>query len=759
MKKFTLITAVAVMLAMAIPCPAQNTTGKRAPVTDYKFYELPGVKNTCEVSVPKGYEKVTKNGVTTFVKKQGINAPRVNEGEAIPVKCVFDCNMADWEPSYIIAYNKNHPIDIENPEEGQMGYYDWENNYATMYLEPGTYDFLAVFQKKDPMSYYWRSYNAFVVKEGVDVSGEITLNFDPNTATNHIAMRSYNPNGDLTRLGRMRYTDMNYNYEILEDSYITDVNLKKQIYHEDFGELYSLYTNLGMFDIEYNPDCPELGQWKGEEWNGDFYVNDCSDKYMFQQFRIMLTDDETYSTVIRAKGGHSQTATNDYTKHSAPFEFNYVNSPANTGRDECEYPYGMLYFSTYNKVEPGFISGLSSMLNGVHKIHYCPPSTVPEYDAMIDFGFQFNFVDCCVNDTIDFGDGEIYIWQNEYSTNSQYIFPQADSNNYVYSANQTCIDSPVPGEPRYALPGAEGLNFDYSSTDLVAGGTCPIAINMYCDSPQWWDDPEPVLMPVFYTFYKGQMGEFRSSDNLVTTLELKADDEVVATTAEEMDNWSYGEHYAPAVLTLSMSNRNFEVDGIEGGNDLMCVVDQAKDDCFAPLLTALQFRQNDGFVTNRFENNADGTMAIMCGDFNEQINENYNFWFNYDDCDVIVEYAPNGTDYFQTIVMTKDDSKFYMPGYGAYYSTDLAAFTEPSVNGWYDLRITLKDEAGNYQVQTFGPAVRIGNGAPTGIDVVKNSDATEVARYTIEGRAISTPQAGVNIVKMSDGTVKKVLVK
>ena len=47
----------------------------------------------------------------------------------------------------------------------------------------------------------------------------------------------------------------------------------------------------------------------------------------------------------------------------------------------------------------------------------------------------------------------------------------------------------------------------------------------------------------------------------------------------------------------------------------------------------------------------------------------------------------------------------------------------------------------------------------TGISDVKANSATDVTLYSIDGRSISTPQAGVNIIKMSDGSVKKVLVK
>ena len=40
-----------------------------------------------------------------------------------------------------------------------------------------------------------------------------------------------------------------------------------------------------------------------------------------------------------------------------------------------------------------------------------------------------------------------------------------------------------------------------------------------------------------------------------------------------------------------------------------------------------------------------------------------------------------------------------------------------------------------------------------------SADVREVARFTIDGKRISQPQRGVNIVKYSDGTVKKVVVK
>jgi hypothetical protein len=45
------------------------------------------------------------------------------------------------------------------------------------------------------------------------------------------------------------------------------------------------------------------------------------------------------------------------------------------------------------------------------------------------------------------------------------------------------------------------------------------------------------------------------------------------------------------------------------------------------------------------------------------------------------------------------------------------------------------------------------------VAVPESSEKTEVARYNIQGVRLKSPTDGVNIVKMSDGTAEKVLVK
>ena len=47
----------------------------------------------------------------------------------------------------------------------------------------------------------------------------------------------------------------------------------------------------------------------------------------------------------------------------------------------------------------------------------------------------------------------------------------------------------------------------------------------------------------------------------------------------------------------------------------------------------------------------------------------------------------------------------------------------------------------------------------TDIDAVEGVKAEETGRYTLDGKMLNAPQRGINIIRMSDGTIKKVIVR
>lgn len=72
-------------------------------------------------------------------------------------------------------------------------------------------------------------------------------------------------------------------------------------------------------------------------------------------------------------------------------------------------------------------------------------------------------------------------------------------------------------------------------------------------------------------------------------------------------------------------------------------------------------------------------------------------------------------------------------------------------------RVTIKVNSNGIVATT---SVNVTVTAPTGIDTVGVAGGVvEVARYTVDGKRLSAPRKGVNIIRMSDGTTRKVVVK
>lgn len=66
----------------------------------------------------------------------------------------------------------------------------------------------------------------------------------------------------------------------------------------------------------------------------------------------------------------------------------------------------------------------------------------------------------------------------------------------------------------------------------------------------------------------------------------------------------------------------------------------------------------------------------------------------------------------------------------------------------------------NYRLSEFGYFENIVEFDPTGIDKTTTStNVEEVSRYSADGQRLAVPVKGLNIVKYSDGTVRKVVVK
>ena len=114
----------------------------------------------------------------------------------------------------------------------------------------------------------------------------------------------------------------------------------------------------------------------------------------------------------------------------------------------------------------------------------------------------------------------------------------------------------------------------------------------------------------------------------------------------------------------------------------------------------------------------------------------------------------SGTAYSNTYTVTLDE------GWNA-DNMNIVAFVGRAINveqTWQGA--TIMNGANDIWVSNT-ETVKLGE-TSTGIEnavTVTDEDTTEVARYALDGTQLSVPTKGVNIVKMSDGTTKKVIVK
>ncbi|MBQ2839591.1 MAG: hypothetical protein IJE73_08190 [Muribaculaceae bacterium] len=72
-------------------------------------------------------------------------------------------------------------------------------------------------------------------------------------------------------------------------------------------------------------------------------------------------------------------------------------------------------------------------------------------------------------------------------------------------------------------------------------------------------------------------------------------------------------------------------------------------------------------------------------------------------------------------------------------------------------RITITATANDGSGASASCVVTVGVGGIEGVETDDN--AVEVTRYDIHGRLLSEPARGINIIKMSDGTTRKEIVK
>lgn len=225
--------------------------------------------------------------------------------------------------------------------------------------------------------------------------------------------------------------------------------------------------------------------------------------------------------------------------------------------------------------------------------------------------------------------------------------------------------------------------------------------------------------------------------------------------------------YDGEVLMEVVYEGDFVIDGFDSRASVSSRWNYSqRDDNTVPMMTMLQFRNSDSKVTDRFDKAGDGRIAVSAADYSNRSEYIFNeegqpvgvrSWCDFTDTPVVkVEYAPVGTGIWSNLTMTEDPSRFYMPGYGSYFSGSLEDITAKADKGWFDLRVSLSDISGNSSVYTVSPAFRIDE--LSGVDGISpDAGDTPVEYYTLQGVRISRPAAGQPVIRRQGARADKVI--
>jgi len=667
MKKKTYISLlICICLSVSVFSQTITETIRQLPSTK--------VHVTSDFEKENYVERTIASGVKTYSPKQDFDFKSITD-ETVTLTIEFDYDRDLYYPDQMII------IDGKNYNNSQ---YKGGEDIMYMYVPQGTYDMVCVCW--DMPNFNSRSY---IVLEQVEVTGDMSVSIRPAEAVNLIKGEVYNLAGEELRPGVISEdwsTIIGGNIDVMIASY--------SLIHTESG--FAVSTNSLITDYVRQEDDLIL----------PLRINDVSDRFTIAQSRICVDNEGEFyfNKFVCSDVNTSQILKNnpeDYVIHTEDFQI----SPKGK---EMEKHYAAFHTKT---AWSGLNFGVSWSAYSAIKEHNEGEGIKLHLNNRISDKFNPSGFDFLVSSA--FAD-YLYAADNCRYTRSaplaigpdnEVIYGNfgSDSFNFMYLITNK-------GDIRY-MPFHERFTFDSKQNgDIVLGASAPIASVMATN--YYVDYLGRKISSVTYN-YLGRYGDYKLSDYDPTLMTIKHEgEELFSGSIYELDMWTLTSGISDmAVFEITLDNQNVEVDGLPGKNYTQMTYDARKEDWTPPTVQMLQFRNNDGRVTDRFTSPADGTVRLAAGDF-EYINidnNNYTYYFNYHSGNSVnFYYAPYDTEDWEEIALTEYPEYLQPVAFGDYYEASLADVNHTEgTTAWYDVRIVCTDAAGNSQTQVLSPAFKI----------------------------------------------------
>lgn len=589
-------------------------------------------------------------------------------------------------------------------------------------LPAGKYDMMSYFQTFEGLPY-------IVIKEQVEIKNDTTIVMSPDMAVNKVTINNYGPDGELLKL------DLGY---FGETGWITtETGNIAESYVET--KLIFKAQKMSLISLPFRADCAKTEDERTMSQTS-FYINDVSERFLIAQTRIARNEDidKWYVSYFSTDKFKDVVLSNNPADYQVTHE-TWTYSPASYSQpgygagvslimlsDGINIPGPYLFYRLKNAEKTAgtqdltIYSSVPCQDKNDDKLQLLTAAIFHNNELTIDSPWgQRSIVYPVIGQPFSFINGE-KMYRNlgpleQAGLPFSYYFKIVQDNYFGKKLQRI----EIPYNPYFSYAESEKLG--------RSGESCPIV-------------PMPVADDVTYI---GRYGETVNYDLVYV-------DSLLLQENKEVDG----------VHDITLVNSDVEVDGLSGKNTATIHYDDKADDKTPPTLTMLQFRRSDGCITDRFETGVDGTMEFSAADFEKiYVPEVFDYIADSKPAEIMVEYAPYNKDEWTPLLIEECTGGEGIFGWGYVYRASLKDVQGEAEKGWFDVRFTMNDEAGNTHVQTVSPAFRIDNMAATGVESVCSDEKKEVKRYGMDGRVVDALQKGISIVVLQNGDVRKVVNK
>jgi hypothetical protein len=603
--------------------------------------------------------KSETNGIKIYQKSIDLgntSTDGVNETVSLQVNLIYPSGA--YSPNFVVVFQEN-----ENSQSEMMS----GSNSITFEVNPGVYDIIVQSLKMADRKF------SYSFKELITVNEDLVVNIDLTEADNLITTHFLDENGN---------------------------NLKPGIYNPDTSETEGGTANVyGTTYLYYKSKnwTPFINYflWENSEgienevWN--YYVSDLSDRYAFIHTNLGIGyNGEGYiSKYETLSEGINSTLTlennpNDWVTHEQKFQ------PSLLGNSQNEFYYGFSNWDTYNGYGlSGWIGRLFSDttdLNQALKFHLNNADdenpvdillnpVLREYVGTIDPWMEDEFFHIVGNSIMLNENRQIVYGPSTFLSGYYY-------NGYIYHTDEIGVKL-LPFHPKFS--------FEFNAQNpIIFGKTVPHSVTSY-------DGYFPRVS------YIGRNGEGRESDLFATEVLVKREGAIVfeGNYADFlwMEPLEWGE------LEINFTNTNMEVDEIQGKTETLLNFNASGSDNVPPTVQMLQFRNENGKITERFGSDEVGTLRLAAGDF-EYVPETRSLQYKAGNS-VELFYRPNGENDWIELPLTHYPEHLVPIAFGDYYEGSLEEITANHENALFDVKIICTDIAGNKQEQIISPAFQL----------------------------------------------------